>query len=76
MLDVSRREIKYEVGLCLAAVLRQRLAAVLAERGIPTRLLLRNVGDALPPQGTVSQLWQSLGLDAQGIAQAVREVLA
>ena len=31
MLDVSRREIKYEVGLCLAAVLRQRLAAVLAE---------------------------------------------
>ena len=54
----------------------RRLAAVLAERGIPTRLLLRNVGDALPPQGTVSQLWQSLGLDAQGIAQAVREVLA
>lgn len=31
MLDVCRREIKYEVGLCLAAVLRQRLAAVLAE---------------------------------------------
>ena len=58
-----------------AGCVGERLAAVLAERGIPTRLLLRNVGDALPPQGTVSQLWQSLGLDAQGIAQAVREVL-
>lgn len=31
MLDVCRREIKYEVGLPLAAVLRQRLAAVLME---------------------------------------------
>ena len=59
-----------------AGCVGERLAAVLAERGIPTKLLLRNVGDALPPQGTVSQLWQSLGLDAQGIAQAVREVLA
>ena len=59
-----------------AGCVGERLAAVLAERGILTRLLLRNVGDALPPQGTVSQLWQSLGLDAQGIAQAVREVLA
>ena len=59
-----------------AGCVGERLAAVLAERGIPTRLLLRNVGDALPPQGKVSQLWQSLGLDAQGIAQAVREVLA
>ena len=59
-----------------AGCVGERLAAVLAERGIPTRLLLRNVGDALPSQGTVSQLWQSLGLDAQGIAQAVREVLA
>ena len=59
-----------------AGCVGERLAAVLAERGIPTRLLLRNVGDALPPPGTGSQLWQSLGLDAQGIAQAVREVLA
>ena len=59
-----------------AGCVGERLAAVLAERGIPTRLLLRNVGDALPPQGTVSQLWQSLRLDAQSIAQAVREVLA
>lgn len=31
MLDVCRREIKYEVGLRQAAVLRQRLAAVLTE---------------------------------------------
>ncbi len=37
-----------------AGCVGERLAAVLAERGIPTRLLLRNVGDALPPQGTVS----------------------
>ena len=31
MLDVCRQEIKYEVGLALAAVLRQRLEAVLEE---------------------------------------------
>lgn len=53
----------------------ERLAAVLAERGIQAKLLLRNAGSVLPSQGTVSELWQALGLDAQGIAQAVREVL-
>ncbi len=53
----------------------ERLAAVLSERGIRAKLLLRNAGEALPPQGTVSQLWQALGLDAEGIAQAVREVM-
>ena len=53
----------------------ERLAAVLAERGIQAKLLLRNAGSVLPSQGTVSELWQALGLDVQGIAQAVREVL-
>ena len=54
----------------------ERLAAVLAERGIQAKLLLlRNAGSVLPSQGTVSELWQALGLDAQGIALAVREVL-
>ena len=52
----------------------ERLAAVLAERGIQAKLLLRNAGSVLPSQGTVSELWQALGLDAEGIAQAVREV--
>ena len=43
--------------------------------GPGAKLLLRNAGSVLPSQGTVSELWQALGLDAQGIALSVREVL-
>ncbi len=54
----------------------ERLGALLAECGADAeRVLLRNAGTVLPPQGSTAQLWHALGLDADGIAQAVREVL-
>lgn len=60
-----------------AGGLGERLSALLLEQdaGIG-RIRLRNAGTALPTQGSTAQLWHELGLDAEGIAQAVREVLA
>ena len=60
-----------------AGGLGERLSALLLERdaGIG-KIRLRNAGTALPTQGSTAQLWHELGLDAEGIAQAVREVLA
>ena len=57
--------------------LGERLSALLLEQdaGIG-KIRLRNAGTALPTQGSTAQLWHELGLDAEGIAQAVREVLA
>ena len=37
--------------------------------------LLKNAGESLPPQGTVPQLEHALGLDADGVAESVKEVL-
>ena len=55
----------------------QRLAAALLERGAaPEKLRLLNAGDSLPAQGSVQQLYHALGLDADGVCAAVREVLA
>ena len=60
-----------------AGGLGERVSALLLERGADIeRVLLRNAGTALPSQGSTAQLWHALGLDAEGIAQAVREVLA
>ena len=60
-----------------AGGLGERLSALLPEQdaGIG-KIRLRNAGTALPTQGSTAQLWHELGLDAEGIAQAVREVLA
>lgn len=60
-----------------AGGLGERLSALLLEQdaGIG-KIRLRNAGTALPTQGSTTQLWHELGLDAEGIAQAVREVLA
>ena len=60
-----------------AGGLGERLSALLLEQdaGIG-KIRLRNAGTALPTQGSTAQLWHELGLDAEGIAQAVREVLA
>ncbi len=56
--------------------LGERLGALLLERNAGMEnALLRNAGIALPSQGTTAQLWHALGLDAEGIAKAVREVL-
>ena len=60
-----------------AGGLGERLSALLLEQdaGIG-KIRLRNAGTALPTQGSTAQLWHELGLDTEGIAQAVREVLA
>lgn len=60
-----------------SGALGERLGALLLEQGAGAeRLVLQNAGTALPSQGTTAELWRALGLDAEGIAQAVREVLA
>ncbi len=57
-----------------AGCVGQRVAAILAERGCgPKKLILKNLGKTYAPEGSVSQLEQSIGLDAAGIAAAVRE---
>ena len=49
----------------------------LLERGAaPEKLRLLNVGETPPAQGSVTQLYRALGLDADGVSAAVREVLA
>lgn len=53
----------------------ERLAALLAEQGNHAKLKLQNAGDTMPSQGTTAELWRDLGLDANGIESAVREVL-
>ena len=40
------------------------------------KLRLLNAGERLPAQGSVRQLYHALGLDAQGVVCAVKEVLA
>lgn len=54
----------------------QRTAAILAEQGkAPERLILRNLGETFAPEGSVAQLEERFGLDAAGIAAAVREAI-
>ena len=74
-LDGVKRVVAAEDQLRAGAV-GERLGALLLERsaGIE-RYALRNAGEALPAQGSTAQLRHVLGLDAEGMAQAVREVL-
>lgn len=59
-----------------AGCVGQRLAAILAEQGMaPERLILKNLGKTFAPQGSVSQLEHSFGLDASGVAEAVKEAM-
>ena len=54
-----------------------RMAAALAVGGVQTRYLaLRNLGDKVPPQGTVAQLRRMNNLDGESIARQVKEVTA
>ena len=54
----------------------QRLAAILAEHGqAPEKLILKNLGKTYAPEGSVGQLEHSRGLDAVGVAAAVREAM-
>lgn len=59
-----------------AGCVGQRLAAILAEHGMaPEKLILKNLGKTYAPEGSVSQLEYSRGLDAAGVAAAVREAM-
>ncbi len=49
----------------------QRLASMLRN----TRVILKNLGESVPHQGSVSQLEKQVGLDAMSIANAVEEAL-
>ena len=55
----------------------EQMRQLLQEQGAGTeKQVLRSVGTTLPSQGSTVELRHALGLDAEGIAQAVREVLA
>ncbi len=43
-------------------------------RGLKSRVILRNLGDRVPPQGTVEQLRRMNDLDADSIVRQVKEV--
>ena len=74
-LDGVKRVVAAEDQLRAGAV-GERLGALLLERGAGIeRYALRNAGEVLPAQGSTAQLRHVLGLDAEGMAQAVREVL-
>ena len=74
-LDGVKRVVAAEDQLRTGAV-GERLGALLLERGADIeRYALRNAGEVLPAQGSTAQLRHVLGLDAEGMAQAVREVL-
>ena len=60
-----------------AGCVGQRAAAILAQHGqAPEKLVLINLGKTFLPEGTVPQLEQEAGIDAAGIARAVREASA
>lgn len=54
----------------------QRVAAIAAQAGIRLdKLILKNSGGALAPEGSIEQLNHALGLDATGVAAAIEEAL-
>ena len=57
-----------------AGCVGQRVAAILAEHGMPPEhLILKNLGKTFAPEGSVPQLEHSFGLDSAGIVAAVQE---
>lgn len=59
-----------------AGCVGQRISAILAEqRKGPGRLILNNLGKTFAPEGTISQLEHSFGLDADGVVAAVQEAI-
>lgn len=62
---------------CLATgCVGQRVAAMLVEKGCaPRRLLLKNLGGAVPSHGGVGQLYRQLGLDGDSVAKAIEEAV-
>ena len=57
-----------------AGCVGQRIAAILAEEGrAPRKLILKNLGRAFAPEGSVPQLEERFGRDAAAVAAAVEE---
>ena len=52
-----------------------RVAARMAQSGVAGNMMLRNLGDKVPPQGTVAQLRKLYDLDAEGVVSKVKEVI-
>ena len=74
-LDGVKRVVAAEDQL-RAGAMGERLGALLLEQGAEIeRYALRNAGEVLPTQGSTAELRHALRLDADGLAQAVREVL-
>lgn len=73
----SREECLLVLEDCVAAgSVGQRLSASLLEHGcVPKKTILKNLGHSVPAQGAVEQLYRKYGLDADGIAQAIKEAL-
>lgn len=54
----------------------QRLAAILAEhKQSPQQMILKNLEKTFAPAGSVAELERSFGLDADGVAKAIREAV-
>ena len=60
---------------CVQGCLGQQLAETLLQKGKNFHLKLCNLGQHFVPQGTVDQLYTALGIDANGVAAAVKEML-
>ncbi len=63
---------------CVAsASVGEHIAALLARRGCaPQRMILRNLGDHVPDQGTVEQLYEQYRLNAAAVAADIEEALS
>ena len=61
--------------VCSSGCVGGRIMSSVAENGLALRgHRLLNLGEGLVPQGTVAELLRDTGLDAQGIAEAAKEI--
>ena len=59
-----------------AGCVGQQIAASLAQaEKVPKKLILRNLGSTIPPQGSVSELYRTFGLDAENLARVLEETI-
>ena len=73
--DNTRRLLVLEDAMGVGCV-GQRVTAILAEAGrLPSQVILKNMGKTFASEGSVPELYHSFGLDAAGVAEAVREAM-
>ena len=54
----------------------QRIIGILAQKGkVPPKVILRNLGNTIPTQGGVSELYCTFGLDAKSLANVLEETI-